>query len=431
MGEWSRTRTERSDVTTQAPQRAVIGTPHRPFRRGVENAIIGGVCGGLAIRLGIKERNVRIAFSLLALVSGIGVLLYMVLWLSLPRTNEREAIAQRLVGRHRQLYRIVIGLIAIIAIFFVLHSLGMPNLGVYTWPFFLSLLGVIGVWRGASPEELDHLERLIKSAPVIGVASSKSRRNVAFRLVVGAILIFFGLEILHHLGGAWGVATPALFGAFVVLGGVLVLLAPWWLSTLNDLTGEREARVRIEERANVAAHLHDSVLQTLTLIERAAGDEAAVVRLARNQERELRQWLFDPNYTEDGDFGSFVSMLRHLEDEIENDYGVRVELVVVGDCEANDALIALVAAGREAAINAARWSGAESISVYGEVESDAFSLFVRDQGRGFDVSAVPDDRRGITLSIRQRIAQHGGTAVLKSTAGVGTEVELFVPRTAP
>jgi signal transduction histidine kinase len=416
-------------VTTQAPPRAVIGTPYRPYRRGVDNAIIGGVCGGLAIRLGVKERTVRIVFSLLALASGIGALLYMVLWLSLPRANEHEAIAQRLVGRHRQLYRIVIGLIAIVAIFFVLHSLGMPNLGVYTWPFFLSLIGLIGVWRGASPDELDHLEKLIKSAPVIGVASSKGRRNVAFRIVTGAILIFLGLWILHHLGHAWGVATPALFGAIVIIGGVLVLLAPWWLATLNDLTGEREARVRMEERANVAAHLHDSVLQTLTLIERAAGDEAAVVRLARTQERELRQWLFDPDYAGDGDTSSFSSLLRNLEDEIENDYGVRVELVIVGDCAANDAVTALVAAGREAAINAARWSGAESISVYGEVEPTTLSLFVRDQGRGFDVDAVPGDRRGITLSIRQRVARHGGTTVIKSTDRVGTEIELSLPRT--
>jgi signal transduction histidine kinase/phage shock protein PspC (stress-responsive transcriptional regulator) len=424
---WSRT--GRSDVPTQAPPRAVIGTPYRPYRRGVENAIIGGVCGGMAIRLGVKERTVRIAFSLLALVSGVGVLVYMVLWLSLPRANEREAIAQRLVGQHRQLYRIVIALIAIVAIFFVLHSLGMPNLGVYTWPFFLSLLGLIGVWRGASPDELDHLEKLIRSAPVIGVASSKGRRNVAFRLVLGAVLIFLGLGILHHFGHAWGVATPALLAAVVILGGVLVLFAPWWLATLNDLTGEREARVRVEERANVAAHLHDSVLQTLTLIERAAGDETAVVRLARTQERELRQWLFDPDYVKDGDASSFTSMLRHLENEIENDYGVRVELVMVGDCETNDAVTAIVAAGREAAINAARWSGAESISIYGEVEPSMISLFVRDQGHGFDVSAVPADRRGITLSISQRIAHFGGDTVIKSIVGVGTEIELSIPRT--
>jgi signal transduction histidine kinase len=128
---------------------------------------------------------------------------------------------------------------------------------------------------------------------------------------------------------------------------------------------------------------------------------------------------------------SFSSLLHHLEDEIENDYGVRVELVMVGDCAAGDEVAALVAAGREAAINAARWSGAELISIYAEVEPDTLSLFVRDQGSGFDVSSIPADRHGISLSIRQRITQHGGTTVVKSTVAVGTEVELSVPRTPP
>ncbi|MGA7836113.1 MAG: PspC domain-containing protein [Acidimicrobiales bacterium] len=419
-------------MTTQTPPRAVIGTPHRPYRRGVDNAIIGGVCGGLAIRLGVKERTVRIFFSLLALVSGIGVLLYMVLWLSLPRANEHEAIAQRLVGHDRQLLRVAIGIVAIFAIFFVLNTLGLPNLGIFTWPFFLSILGLVAVWRGASPDELKHIEALVKSAPLIGVAASKGRRSVALRLVFGLLLVFLGLVIFHHLHSAWGVTTPVLLGTLVLLGGVLVLLAPWWLATLSDLTEEREARVRSEERANVAAHLHDSVLQTLTLIERAAGDEDAVVRLARTQERELRQWLFDPNYVNgNAETNTFTGLLRHLEGEIESDYGVRVELVIVGDCAAGDEVTAIVGAGREAAINAARWSGAESMSIYAEVEAGTLSLFVRDQGRGFDVVTVPSDRHGITLSIQQRITQHGGSALVKSTLGVGTEVELTVPRTTP
>ncbi len=161
-----------------------------------------------------------------------------------------------------------------------------------------------------------------------------------------------------------------------------ILLAPWWLATLNDLTGERRQRVRMEERADVATHLHDSVLQTLTLIERSAGDEAAVKRLARTQERELREWLFNPEGS--GDSGTFLSDLRALENEIENDYGVRVDLVVVGDCESNERVTALVAAGREAAINAARWSGSDLVSIYAEVEESTISLFVRDQGSGFD-----------------------------------------------
>jgi signal transduction histidine kinase len=416
-------------MALKSPPHAVVGTPYRPYRRGVENAILGGVCGGLAIRLGVKERTVRIVFSLFALVAGLGVLLYMVLWLTRPRSGEDEAIGHRLLGRHRQLHRVLIGFIAIVAFIFILLSTGAPNFGIYTWPLMLSLISAIGVWRGASSDERRHLEELVKSAPVIGAPSVRTRRGLWLRVIFGVVLVFIGLRTLNHIRGFWGGTTTVFFGIIILVAGVLVLLAPWWLATLNDLSGERRARVRVEERANVAAHLHDSVLQTLTLIERAAGDETAVTRLARNQERELRQWLFEPDRGVQGDDGgTFTSQLHALESEIENDYGVKVELVVVGDCDANADVVALVAAGREAAINAARWSEATSISIFAEVEPDAVTLFVRDRGKGFDVDAVPDDRQGIALSIRQRMLQHRGTASLKSTLEVGTEVQLALPR---
>lgn len=411
------------------PTHAVVGTPHRPYRRGVENAILGGVCGGLAIRLGVKERSVRVAFSLLALVGGLGILLYMVLWLTRPRSGEDEAIGHRLLGRRRELHRVLIGLIAVVACAFILISLFAPNFGVFTWPLMLSLIAAIGVWRGASSDERRQLEELVRSAPVIGAPASRTRRALWLRVILGVVLVFIGLRTLRHVRGFWGGTTPVFFGILILVAGVLVLLAPWWLATLNDLSGERRARVRIEERANVAAHLHDSVLQTLTLIERAAGDETAVTRLARNQERELRQWLFEPEREVHGDEGgTLTSQLHALESEIENDYGVKVELVAVGDCETNADVLALVAAGREAAINAARWSDATTISIFAEVEPHTITLFVRVRGKGFDVDTVPRDRQGIALSIRQRMLQHGGTASLKSAFEVGTEVQLALPR---
>jgi signal transduction histidine kinase len=419
---------EESDVTTTAPPRAIIGTPIRPYRRGIDNAILGGVCGGLAIRLGVKERTVRIVFSLLALLSGVGLMLYMLIWLTLPRAGEEQSIATRLVGRRRKLRHILLGLLVIAAIAWFLSSLGVPNLGVFTWPLWLSLLAVFGVWKGASPDERRHLEELLKSAPLIGKAASRDKRNFWLRVALGAILVFFGLRILRHFGGAWGFAAPALFGTLVLLVGVMILLAPWWLTTLDDLSGERRARMRVEERANVAAHLHDSVLQTLTLIERSAGDEAAVTRLARNQERELRAWLFDPDRAEAEAPTTYGSLLRALQGEIENDYGVTIELVTVGDRDADERIVALVAAAREAAINAAQWSNAPTVAIYGEVEADAIELFIRDLGRGFDVEAVPSDRHGIALSIRQRMQLHGGSASIKSIIGAGTEVQLTLPR---
>jgi signal transduction histidine kinase len=417
-------------VELTSTPRAVIGSPQRPFRRGVENAILGGVCGGLAIRLGVKERTVRIIFSFLALISGAGLLVYMFLWLTLARANETQSIAHRLLGRRREIHRVLFGLIIVIAFIVVLDRLGIPSLGIYTWPVLLSLAAAIGIWRGATSDEQRHVEELIRSAPLIRLPAAPSRKNLLLRVLLGIVLVLVGLRTLSRLHGYWGGATPELFGTVILIAGVLILLAPWWLATLNELSGERRTRVRVEERANVAAHLHDSVLQTLTLIERAAGDESAVVRLARNQERELRQWLFDPDHRETSDeVGTFSSKLHALESEIENDYGVKVELVVVGDCDANEDVLALVAAGREALINAAQWSEATSVSVYAEVETNVASLFVRDRGKGFDIDAVPQDRQGIALSIRQRITRHGGTILLTSTLGVGTEVQLSVPRT--
>jgi signal transduction histidine kinase len=177
----------------------------------------------------------------------------------------------------------------------------------------------------------------------------------------------------------------------------------------------------------MVAHLHDSVLQTLTLIERAAGNEGDVVRLARNQERELRQWLFSPETVTDAST-SFVGLVGAIEHDVENDYGVRVELVTVGDCVPDERVTTLVAAGREAAINAAKWSQAESVSIFTEVEKNSISLFVRDRGVGFDLDAVPADRQGIALSIRQRMSQLGGEAHINTTLGTGTEVQLVMPR---
>jgi signal transduction histidine kinase len=261
------------------------------------------------------------------------------------------------------------------------------------------------------------------------VPTKRTKRSFFLRVIVGALLVLSGLRILRHFNSAWSVASPALVGTLILIAGFAVGLAPWWLATLNDLSGERRERVRIEERANVAAHLHDSVLQTLTLIERSAGDPEAVTRLARNQERELRAWLFDPSTGEGNQTSTFVAQLRAMEAQVENDWGVKVELVSVGDLELDDDLVALVAAGREAAVNAAQWSGASTVSIFAEVEPAAVSLFVRDQGRGFDLAAVPADRRGIDLSIRQRVERHGGSATIKSAPGAGTEVALVLPRT--
>jgi len=210
----------------------------------------------------------------------------------------------------------------------------------------------------------------------------------------------------------------------VVVGGLVLVSSPWWITMTTDLRAERTARIRSQERAEVAAHLHDSVLQTLTLIQKASASPSEVTRLARGQERELRNWL----YAERHDGGTFAAALERTAAEVEDVLAVPVDVVVVGDCPLDERVGALVAAAREAVVNAAKHSGAPSVDVYAEVEPSIVSVFVRDRGHGFDPSAVPEDRHGLSGSVVGRMERHGGTAVVRSTPGSGTEVQLELPR---
>jgi signal transduction histidine kinase len=201
---------------------------------------------------------------------------------------------------------------------------------------------------------------------------------------------------------------------------------------LRDLSTERRERVRAQERADMAAHVHDSVLQTLSLIQKAAGDPHEVVRLARSEERELRHWLFDPERL--GRRGerceTITDAVAAVEREVEDTYGVGVELIVVGDCPMDDGVAALVGACREATINAAKWSGCPQVAVFVEVEPTTVSAYVRDLGVGFDPALVPDDRQGIAHSMVERMERAGGSVAVHSVPGAGTEVELVLPRPA-
>jgi signal transduction histidine kinase len=233
------------------------------------------------------------------------------------------------------------------------------------------------------------------------------------------------------LGHASRGALRPLIGALLVLGAFVVLFGPWWLRLARDLVTERSARIRAEERADMAAQVHDSVLQTLALIQRNAEEPHKVAQLARAQERELRAWLFDgvpPGSPGGAEPTTVAAGVALIERDVEATHGVAVDAVSVGDCPLDDDLRALLAAAREATVNAAKWSGAPTVSVYAEVEPGAVSVFVRDRGAGFDPAAVGPDRRGLAESVVGRMTRHGGTAVVRSVAGRGTEVELRVPR---
>jgi signal transduction histidine kinase len=216
----------------------------------------------------------------------------------------------------------------------------------------------------------------------------------------------------------------------LVIAAIVLALGPWWLRIARELVLERQARVRAEERADIASRVHDSVLQTLALIQRRADDPAKVIQLARLQERELRSWLFEgraPN--EIAADLTFAAGVRQIQQDVETRYGVPVEAVTVSDTELDDNLSALLAAGREATINAAKWSGADVISLFAEVEPAEVSLVVRDRGQGFEPEAVPGDRKGLSESVHGRMTRRGGTATVSTAVGEGTKVTLKMPRT--
>jgi len=420
------------DVPGAVEREVILGVAQPPLQRARRGAILGGVCAGLAVRLGVRERTVRILFALGVLFYGAGLLLYVGVWLFLTRSGEAASIGDRLSKKRRALLVAVWSSVIVIALLIATRSLALQGTGGFVWTILLSAIGLLFVWRGASPDERTHIEAILDAAPVVGGAKARGTKAVALRVIPGVVLAGIGLDILAHIGGIWGGAVPALVGAMILLGGLLILLAPWWLQNVRDLTRERRERVRMEERTALIAHVHDSVLQTLTLIERAAGSEADVVRLARSQERELRRWLFDPdalNATHRAT-ETLASMLAAIQTDVERDYATPVELVTVGDCPVDDDVLALVGAAREACVNAAKWSGAPRVAIYAEVEATSVSVFVRDTGRGFDLDTVADDRQGIKLSIRDRVTQHGGTATIRTSTGSGTEVQLVLARPA-
>jgi signal transduction histidine kinase len=242
------------------------------------------------------------------------------------------------------------------------------------------------------------------------------------RLAAGLALVVAGVLVMVSGSGSWEQTWLALLASVAVLGGVALVLLPWGLKFWRDLEAERAGRVRATERAEIAAHLHDSVLQTLALIQRRAGNENDVVRLARAQERELRGWLYRDTGKE---AGQLSDRIKAAAAEVEDALGHAVEVVSVGDTAMTPRHEALVQACREAMVNASRHGGG-TVSVYLEVADGGAEVYVKDRGPGFDPESVPADRLGVRESIVGRMNRHGGTAVISSSAD-GTEVRLRLP----
>jgi signal transduction histidine kinase len=391
---------------------------------------LGGVCGGIARRLGVNPKTVRVISVIAGLFFGIGIVAYVAMWVLVARQGEKKSILSRTGSDRREKEILSVGTVGVFTVLLALRILGINAFGFFTLILALGALGMFVVWRGASDAEREHLHTLTNSAVTVGATSGEGWRGIAVRSLISVVLIIVAIANLSSVSRRPGAAGGVVVGAAALLIGLSILFAPWWIGTVRGLSQERRDRVRAQERADMATHVHDSVLQTLSLIQRAADNPVEVARLVRMQERDLRSWLVDPE-----SFGlpsnpptTLAEAALEIEHEVEDTYAMAVEGVVVGDCALDVAVQALLGAGREAAINAAKWSGAASVAIYLEVEPEKISMFVRDLGQGFDPDSVPEDRQGISGSIIERMVRHGGQAIIRSTPGRGTEVELVLPR---
>ena len=400
-----------------------------PLRRDPEDRIAGGLAAGVAAWRGFSVTTVRIAFVVAALFTGGWfVPLYFAGWLLIPAKDADASIGTK--ARHdSQGVALAIGLASLLAVFLLLAGVLHDGvIGTYGWPQVVSVACLALIWRNAPESEQAAMQRLVEPLGGLGTGGGRMRRGTVLRLTAAVVLLLAGLGWLLSSHANLALLSP-LGGVLLVFGGIVLALGPWWLRIARDLVLERQARARAEERADMAARIHDSVLQTLALIQRRADEPQQVVQLARAQERELRSWLFEGRAPGEADATSFADGVRQIQRDVEARHRVPVEVVTVGDCELDDDLNALLAAAREATVNAAKWSGASVISLYAEVEPKQVEVAVRDRGKGFDPDAVPDDRKGLAESIHGRMTRHGGSATVHSALGEGTKVTLTMPRT--
>ena len=295
-------------------------------------------------------------------------------------------------------------------------------------PLLLAGAGVALLWWQADEAQRQRwLDPSRRMGPIKGIVGGGGWRAY-LRIGAGLLLLVGAITLFSLRSGSLSVALNVGLAAAFGIVGLGFMVGPWLFRLSADLSEEREARVRSEERADVAAHLHDSVLQTLALIQRSAGDATTVSRLARAQERDLRSWLFE----DEGEGpATLAPALRAVAAEVEDAHGIPVEVVCVGDMPITDDDRPLVLATREAITNAAKHSGASTVDVYAEATASGVEVFVRDRGTGFDPDRVADDRHGVRSSIIGRMQRHGGDASVRSTPGEGTEVRLSLPFSSP
>ncbi|MEV7686377.1 PspC domain-containing protein [Streptomyces bungoensis] len=411
--------------------------PPRKLYRSSDGRWLGGVARGLAGHLGLPVIWVRLAFVGLFMANGLGALLYAAFWFFVPLgvggvgdhkpslvgTEASADGRRRLVARKPDKGQIVALLLMVVVSVVFVGSVNLTSAAkAYLLPAVLVAAGVALVWRQA-----DNARR----ARWVEVGSRR-RTLTLLRAGVGVLLVTAGVSGVFVLQGSAAHLGAVLQAALAVVVGITLLAGPYLVRMTQDLSEERLMRIRAQERAEVAAHVHDSVLHTLTLIQRNADNAGEVRRLARAQERDLRTWLYKPEGTgkdEEDEPDTVAEAVRRNAAEVEDKHGVPIEVVVVGDCPLDERTAAQMQAAREAMVNAAKYGGdGGAVQVYAEVEGRTVFVSVRDRGPGFDLDSIPADRMGVRESIIGRMERHGGTARLRAVPGGGTEVELEMER---
>ncbi len=368
---------------------------------------------------------VRIALVVLLGFNGLGLILYAAFWAVLPQqVPTGEPPPRRDLAALLPFAAIGLGVVLLQSLVFGDNGVA----GTAGWLVAIIAVGAGVIWHQSDPTRRAQWAGGASQPPwLAAVVAESDRRSFLFRFVGGGVLVATGIigvvAVYAPAGNLASVLNGVIF-ALVGLLGVGVVVAPLLWRTFSQLRAEREGRIREQERAEVAAMIHDQVLHTLALIQRNSADIKEVQRLARGQERSLRNWLYRPTASPTE---RFAAAMEQAAGEVEDTYAISVETVVVGDTDCDDRVTALVAAAREALVNAARHASVETVSLYAEVEEDEISVFVRDRGAGFDMDEIEDSRHGVRGSIIGRMQRHGGQAEIKSAPGDGTEVRLTMP----
>jgi signal transduction histidine kinase/phage shock protein PspC (stress-responsive transcriptional regulator) len=418
------------------PDTGLGGAEDKPrATRVAEGAWLGGVCTGLARHLGWPLMVIRIAFVALATFQFIGVIAYGALWLLMPpestvkapglESASRAGFRDQTKPKRRIDWGMLLALVALgVGLLWIMQNTGLGISSQLFWPVAFACAGAALVWRQADSEQQKRWRAEAGGKAWLAPFVARGGWPALVRVIVGLGLVGAAFGIVIAQQGQISHLPEVMAMTMLALAGLAIVLAPWLHRSRSALNQARAEKVRADARADMAAHLHDSVLQTLAMIQRQADDPKAVQQLARRQERELRNWLYGDELHE----ATLKAALTAAAAEVEDERGVPVELVTVGDCDTSEEIQALVRATREAMVNAAKHSGADKIDVYAEVDEDSVEVFIRDRGQGFDVDAVAEDRMGVKGSIIDRMARHGGTATIRSAPGDGTEVRLEIKR---